>query len=440
MNLGSLIEVQRLKAITAFVLLSVSSVAAQELSPVEQLGKSIFFDPTLSANGVQSCAFCHDPGMGFSSPHGHFSAAGAVVEGAVPGRFGNRKPPSAAYAAASPVLHHIIDDGDVTFVGGAFLDGRATGGRLGTPTADQAQGPFLNPLEMALPHQACVVQRVCNPVDKAAYPVKMTDVWGAEICAVPLPETLATDCANPDALVTIGDEAALAAVDSAFDRIALAISAYESSAEVMRFSSRYDAWLRGEAALTKDELAGFELFKAEDKGNCAACHVLTPNTLGGPAVFTDWTFDNLGVPRNRDNPYYANAVANPDGKAWIDPGLGGYLKRDPVYAPYAQANWARQQVPTLRNLEKRITADTAKAYMHNGYFKTLEGVMHFYNTRDTLPRCADPLASEAEALAQNCWPEAEFSATVNKDELGNLKLTATEEAQIVAFLRTLSDD
>lgn len=440
MSLDAPFQPHWLKTLTAFVLLSASPLAAQDLSPIEQLGKSIFFDPALSANGVQSCAFCHDPGMGFSSPHGHSNAAGAVVEGAVPGRFGNRKPPSAAYAAASPVLHHIIDEGGVIFVGGAFLDGRATGGRLGTPTADQAQGPFLNPLEMALPHQACVVQRVCNPADKAAYPVKMTDVWGAEICAIPLPVGLASDCENPDALLTIGDKATLAAVDSAFDRIALAISAYESSTEVMRFSSRYDAWLRGAAELTQDELAGLELFKAEDKGNCAACHVLTPNTLGGPTVFTDWTFDNLGVPRNRDNPYYANAAANPDGKAWIDPGLGGYLKTDPVYAPFAEANWARQQVPTLRNLEKRVTADTVKGFMHNGYFKTLEGVVHFYNTRDTLPRCADLFASEAEALAQDCWPEAEFSATVNKDELGSLKLTATEEAQLVAFLRTLSDD
>lgn len=444
MNLCTLFDARfdarGLKTAAAFVLLLASPLAAQDLSAVEQLGKSIFFDPALSANGVQSCAFCHDPGMGFSSPHAQFNAAGAVVEGAVQGRFGNRKPPSAAYAAASPVLHHIIDDGEVTFVGGAFLDGRATGGRLGRPTADQAQGPFLNPLEMAMPHQACVVQRVCDPVSKAAYPVKMTNVWGADICATPLPETLASDCANPDALVTIGDEATLAAVDRAFDRIALAISAYEASAEVMRFSSRYDAWLRGDAVLTQDELAGLELFKAEDKGNCAACHILTPNVQGGPTVLTDWSFDNLGVPRNRDNPHYANAAANPDGKAWVDPGLGGYLKTDPVYAGYAEANWARQQVPTLRNLEKRISADTPKAYMHNGYFKTLEGVMHFYNTRDTLPRCVDPLASEAEALAQNCWPEPEFAATMNKDEMGNLKLTANEEAQIVAFLRTLSDE
>ena len=78
--------------------------------------------------------------------------------------------------------------------------------------------------------------------------------------------------------------------------------------------------------------------------------------------------------------------------------------------------------------------------MHNGYFKTLEGVVHFYNTRDTLPRCADPLASEAEAMLAGCWPEPEYAETMNKDELGNLKLSATEEAELVAFMKTLSDE
>lgn len=412
---------------------------AEGLSPVEQLGKSLFFDGNLSANGVQSCSFCHDPGQGFTSAHGQFNAAGAVVEGAVPGRFGNRKPPSAAYASFSPVLSHIIDDGDVTFVGGDFLDGRATGGKLGMPIADQAQGPFLNPAEMAMPAAACVVWRVMHPKDPAAYPVTLAQVWGKDVADVAFPEGLDKVCADPDAKIDIPEGEMADGIDAAFDRIALSIAAYEKSAEVNRFSSRYDKWTRGEGKLSDEELAGLELFKAEDKGNCAACHVLGPNTQGGPAVFTDWTFDNLGVPRNRDNPYYTQA-ANKEGKDWVDPGLGGYLKTDPVFAPYAEANMARQQVPTLRNLTLRTGADMPKAYMHNGYFKTLEGVVHFYNTRDVLPACADPAASEAEALAANCWPAPEYAATMNKDELGNLKLTAKEEAELVAFLRTLDDE
>ncbi len=422
----------------AILLLSSASLPAlaKDLSPIEQLGKSIFFDANLSVNGAQPCAFCHDPGMGFSSPHGHFNAEGAVVEGAVAGRFGNRKPPTAAYAGNAPVFHHTWEDGEILFVGGAFFDGRATGHKLGSVTADQAEGPFLNPLEMALPHQACVVQRVCNPADPAAYPQGMAAVWGADACNIPLPEGLAASCDDPDALVTIGDEDLLARIDGAFDQIALSLAAYEASSEVNRFSSRYDRWLRGEAELSAEEKLGLEVFQG--KGLCAECHVLG---AGGPdrALFTDYTYDNIGVPRNPANPYYSALPVNPAGKDWRDPGLGAILAKDALYAGQADAMTGKQKVPTLRNVDKRLTADTTKAYMHNGYFKTLAGVVHFYNTRDVLPACKGD-ATEAEALAQNCWPAPEVAENVNKDELGNLKLTAAEEQAIVAFLGTLSDE
>ncbi|MCB2135974.1 MAG: hypothetical protein KDE08_08525 [Rhodobacteraceae bacterium] len=417
-----------LRSATALIL-TAFPVAAADLSALETFGKSIFFDTNLSVNGNQACASCHDPDQGFSSPHGHFSAEGAVVQGSVEGRFGNRKPPSAAYAAFSPVLHHIDDDG-VTIVGGAFLDGRATGKKLGSATADQAQGPFLNPVEMALPHAACVVAKVLNPADPAAYPVSYTDVWGAD-AAVEIPAEITDLCGDPDATIAIADEELAGRIDAAFDRIAISIAGFESSAEMNRFSSRFDAWIDGKGALSEAELRGFAVFEAEDKGNCAACHVLTPTGREKRAIFTDWTFDNIGVPRNRDNP---------QGADYVDPGLGGFLVSDPVYAAFAEDVLGAQQVPTLRNLNKRITPDTAKAFMHNGYFKTIEGVVHFYNTRDVLPRCADPLATEAEALARNCWPAPSVEATMNTDELGDLKLTAEEEADLVAFLKTLDDE
>jgi len=415
-----------------------SSAVAEDLTPVEQLGKALFFDANLSVTGTQSCSTCHDPAQGFTSPHSNFNAAGAVVEGAVAGQFGNRKPPSVAYASFSPVLSHIIDDGDVTFVGGAFLDGRATGGALGTPVADQAQGPMLNPAEMAMPSAACVVQAVLHPKDPSTLPVSFATVWGKDLASLTLPESVTSACGDPNAKIEIPEDQA-DAVTEVFGKIALSIAAYERTAEVNRFSSRYDKWLAGAATLTPAELAGLEVFKAEDKGNCAACHVLSPNTLGGPAVLTDWTFDNLGVPKNRDNPYYKQ-LSNPDGLFWIDPGLGGYLATDPVFKPYAKANFARQQVPTLRNLTKGAGPGMTKAYMHNGYFKTLEGIVHFYNTRDTLAPCGDPMASEAEAMAGNCWPAPEYPETMNRDELGNLKLTAQEEADLVSFLKTLDDE
>jgi cytochrome c peroxidase len=99
----------------------------------------------------------------------------------------------------------------------------------------------------------------------------------------------------------------------------------------------------------------------------------------------------------------------------------------------------KQKVPTLRNVDKRPGPGFVKAYGHNGYFKSLKGIVNFYNTRDVKPVCPDPFTTEKDALAQGCWPEPEVAGTVNTDELGDLGLTPDEEDAIVAFMQTLSD-
>jgi cytochrome c peroxidase len=98
----------------------------------------------------------------------------------------------------------------------------------------------------------------------------------------------------------------------------------------------------------------------------------------------------------------------------------------------------KQKVPTLRNVDLRPNESFVKAYAHNGYFKTLEGIVHFYNTRDVKSVCPGDF-TEAQALAAGCWPPPEVSENVNTDELGDLGLTPDEEAAIVAFLKALSD-
>jgi cytochrome c peroxidase len=102
------------------------------------------------------------------------------------------------------------------------------------------------------------------------------------------------------------------------------------------------------------------------------------------------------------------------------------------------AEWGKHKVPTLRNVDLRPDEYFVKAYGHNGYFKSLEGIVHFYNTRDVKPECPGAY-TEAEALAAGCWPPPEVAENVNTDELGDLGLTTEEEAAIVAFLKTLSD-
>jgi cytochrome c peroxidase len=378
------------------------------LTPSEELGKAIFFDKSLSVNGNQSCAACHTPKAGWTGPDPKINATGAVYEGSISGRFGNRKPPSSAYATFSPVLHYVTENNEALFIGGNFWNGRATGERLGNPAADQALGPFLNPVEQALSSPAEVVSRVCN----GTYTGLFLEVWGPDAC-------------NPDK------------VDTAYDNIARSVAAFEASPESNAFTSKYDYFLKGQAKLTLIEKIGLDLFKG--KAKCANCHILDAGPDGQPPLFTDFTYDNIGVPRNPDNPFYTQSEFNPEGSAWVDLGLGEFLSSRTEYQQFASANRGKQKVPTLRNVDKRPYRGFPKAYAHNGYFKSLKGIVHFYNTRDAKPTCRNPFTREADALAQNCWPAPEVPENVNTREMGNLHLTNAQENAIVAFLKTLSD-
>ncbi len=302
------------------------------------------------------------------------------------------------------MLHY---DGEL-FIGGNFWDGRATGEKLGWPAADQAQGPFLNPVEQALPDMATVVSRVCS----SSYAGLFTGVWGTEVCELDY-------------------------VAEAYDAIALSIAAFEASPASNAFSSKFDAYLAGTADLTREEKKGLALFRG--KGKCVKCHLLAKGRDKEPALFTDFTFDNLGIPRNPENPWYTMpAEFNPEGENWIDHGLGGFLATHSDYADLADDFMGQHKVPTLRNVDRRPEPGAVKAYGHNGYFKSLEQIVHFYNTRDVKPTCPGDFTAE-EAIAAGCWPPPEVAVNVNTKELGDLRLSAENERAIVAFLKTLSD-
>src|SRR5450759_2717959 len=358
------------------------SSAERNLTQNEQLGKKLFFDTKLSTPSGLACAGCHGAQVGYTGPHAAINAAGAVYEGAVAGRFGNRKPPSAAYAGDSPILHF---DG-TTWVGGMFWDGRATGWTLGDPLAEQAQGPFLNPLEQ----NNATAQVVIDKVLDSSY----NDLF-QQVC---------TDSTKY------------------YECIGRSIAAYERSKEVTQFTSKYDYWLKGQAKLTGQEQNGLDLFKG--KAKCANCHSVTPGLSSERPLFTDFTYDNLGVPRNPSNPFYYESEWNPDGVNWVDPGLGGFLKAARYSETVYLAEWGKHKVPTLRNVDLRPTKHFIKAYAHNGYFKSLEEIVHFYTTRD---------------VSGAGWPLPEVATNINRIEMGNLGLTYGEELDIVAFLTTLSD-
>lgn len=387
------IRLARLTLTAALAVAATTTITSAQLSPIEELGKKLLFDTSLSTPFGQSCAACHAPEVGFTGPSAEINAHGGVYPGAVPARFGDRKPPTVAYGGDSPVLH--LDPVEGVWIGGMFWDGRATGWTLGDPLAEQALGPFLNPLEQNNPGARMVVLKVA----KSDYASLFLQVWG--------PGSL--DYRHGVAL--------------AYERIARSIAAYERSAEVNPFDSKYDLYLAGQVQLSPQELEGLTLF--EGKAMCSACHPSAPGLGGEPPLFTDFTYDNLGLPKNPENPFYWMPPAfNPAGADWIDYGLGGFLEAAGYPPSVVAGEFGKHKVPTLRGVDLRPFPGFVKAFGHNGVFKSLEEIVHFYNTRD---------------VAGASWAPPEVAENVNTEELGDLGLTPEEEAAIVAFLRTLSD-
>ena len=434
-------------SLLAAAILAVAATAAPAagLSTMEMLGKKIFFDASLSANGTQSCASCHLPETGFTGPDSAVNGSAVIYQGALPNHFGNRKPPAAAYADG-PVLHR---DDTGNWFGGMFWDGRATGALLGDPLAEQAQGPFLNPLEQALPN----ARALCVKVRKSEYAGLFEQAWGSG----------SLDCAKD--------------AGGVYEKIGKAVAAYEKSAEVNPFSSKFDLlWDNALAAgkdvarikcgtggmggvgggamgcpgggadpnrwtafrglgLTDAELQGLAIFNDPNRANCSSCHSLKAGSDGYP-LFTDFGYDNLGVPKNPVNPFYQMPSHwNPEGGEWVDYGLGGYLKSAGHALEIYQPELGKFKVPTLRNVDLRPYPDFVKAYGHNGYFKSLEDIVLFYHWRAMMDAgCGGGMGGGCEAMA-SMFPPPEVDE--NRAALGMFPRPQVDN--IVLFLKTLSD-
>ena len=388
--------------IATLVLVFSVGMADNGFTLVEELGEFLYFDEDLSEPSGQSCASCHDPDFGFVDPDKGLP----VSEGAILGLFGGRNSPAAAYAMYAPIRY--FDEGEGLWIGGQFWDSRATGVVLGDPLADQALGPFLNAVEMANTSKAQVIADVAL----SEYADLFEQVWGSD---------------------------AFNDVEAAYDQVALSIAAFERTAFFGQFSSKYDYYLQecldmdgdmddcamgiGDAAVasgaifSKKEWEGLQLFMGD--AMCVACHVVDWTVASDnvvvpawspdgtvPPLFTDFTYDNLGVPKS-EHKLLKDAPQ--------DLGLGPIVN-DPLEN-------GKFKVMTLRNIA--LTAP----YAHNGFFKKLEDITHFYNTRDVL----GVLKKGAD------WPDPEYSETVNNSELGDLGLSEDDEDALVKFMKTLSD-
>ena len=354
------------------------------MSRKARLGKLLFFDTNLSTPPGQACASCHAPKAFFTDPDKHEPTS----EGVIKGLFGKRNAPTLMYSQGSPPFH--FDKASGLFSGGQFLDGRASS------LVDQAKGPFLQALEMNNANEGEVVDKV----RASTYAGMFKQIYG------------------PSSL----DQPA-----SAYQKIAESIAAFEKTPAFAPMTSKYDYYLMGMVRLTPEESRGKSVYEDAHKGNCAACHPNRPSDDGRQRpVFTDFSYDNLGIPKNPSNRYYQqNRAFNREGYRFVDEGLAENVNN--------AAESGKFKVPTLRNIDK------TGPYMHNGYFNTLRGVIEFYNTRDVKPECPSDWTDEDAALAQGCWPAPELNSHVNRNELGHLGLSPQNIDDLIAFLKTLTD-
>ncbi len=363
-----------------------NSATESTMSAQAELGQKIFNDTSLSASGRQSCGTCHVAASGHAADNG----LPAQMGGAALELQGHRSSPSIRYLATNTAFFF---DAEGTPTGGFFWDGRASS------LQDQAARPFTNPVEMANADVASVIDKL----SRAAYVEDFKKLFGADILSRP---------------------------DDAFARMTLALQQFQREDTAFRpFTSKYDEFLRGKAALTEQEVRGFALFNDPAKGNCAACHPSTKKSDGSHPLFTDFSYDNLGIPRNPD------LVQNAD-PAFFDLGLcardgGDLLTRPDLCGAF--------KVPSLRNVALR------NAFFHNGRFKTLKDTLTFYVQRDTSPEKFYPLNADGTVNKFDDLP-ARYRANVNTSEAPyNRKpgdapaLSDAEIDDLIAFLQTLTD-
>jgi len=398
--------------------------SATTLSAAAQLGQKIFNDTALSVSGAQSCASCHVAASAFAEDA---SASGVDHGSPVPlggpgmNQTGFRNTPSLMYASLIPAFY-IASDGSPN--GGFFRDGRAA------TLEAQAVLPFTTSFEMANADASAVVAKLKT----RPYLADFETLYGAAVLADPT---------------------------TALNRMGQALAAFERENPAFHpFSSKYDFFQKGQVQLTAQELRGLALFNDATKGNCSACHPSTSGDGVNPPMFTDFSYDNLGVPRNSLIP--ANAASAPDGtpvnsddgvQTYYDLGVCGPFRAQTVDF---FSSCGQFKVPTLRNIA--VTAP----YFHNGRFTTLKDAIGFYVRRDTNPEEWYPANPDGTVTKFDDLPavyggqfvvtpgvagsDAGYLGNVNTSEIpynrhiGDTPALAPDEIDdVITFLCTLTD-
>jgi cytochrome c peroxidase len=331
--------------------------SARKLSLAAQVGEKMFADRSLSASGKMACATCHDPASAYGPP----DDLAVQLGGARLDASGTRAVPSIRYKEYTPPYADLLDNPDGISIpgpgGGYTWDGRAA------TLAEQAQIPLLAANEMANVGAADVV---------------------AELQAGPY----------ADLFKLAFGSAAFADVDAAFLNARQALQAYQlEDVDFHPYSSKFDLYAGNKIGgnLTPAETRGLRIYADANTGNCASCHYQGAGLNGSSALFTDFSYEAIGVPRNPAIPANADAT-------YQDIGLCGPLRSD--HAAVATDPFCGMfKAPTLRNVATR------KSFFHNGVMHSLEQVIRFYNTRDTMPEIWYPtLGGTAKTKPDSGFP------------------------------------
>ncbi|HEY0340945.1 MAG TPA: cytochrome c peroxidase [Steroidobacteraceae bacterium] len=365
------------------------------LSPAAQVGQKMFFDKSLSGSGQLACSSCHDP------DHAYAPANDLAVQvgGKSMQQLGTRAVPSLRYKEYMPPYADLLDNPDGISApgpGGGFTqDGRAA------TIAEQAKIPLLSANEMANKDGAEVIAKI----EKSDYAELFRQAFGADTFADP---------------------------QVAFQKAGEALQAFlMEDYSFHPYSSKYDLYAANKIGgeLTAAERRGLAVFSNPGKGNCFACHYSGPGLNGSVAMFTDYSYEAIGVPRNRA------IAANRDPKHY-DLGICDRLDHPPARN---QQFCGMFKTPTLRNVATR------KVFFHNGQIKSLRAALEFYNTRDTSPERWYPQSKGAVQKFDDL--PRQFRA--NLDKQGPLDGRAAGSSppmspqdidDLLAFLNTLTDD
>jgi cytochrome c peroxidase len=454
---------------------------------VQTLGKLLMFDENMSPQRNEACNFCHMPYAAFSGPIPSVNLTMIAYPGTERFRANKRTAQRFTYSPRFPVLQYNATQG--LFFGGNFWDARSTGFLLQSPDAEQAQHPPVDTGEMGFPDTACIAFRL----SQAVYRPLFEGVWGVGSFDIRWPRETERICATPGGTPPFQNATPIplrpedrTTANQVFNHWGQSISSYEASPNVTAFSSKFDAFLKSNATLTADEMAGYNLFRG--KANCNSCHLdgrstapstqLAPNGVDTGAagavapLFTCGGYANLGLPLNPRVAFYYETTPdpfgftpNPLGFGYRDLGLGTFLRSGFGSATNPNSQWVQfapgsdgqMQVLTVRNVgmvpPQCVSTEAPgaaivpggpsgyfqKEFFHNGYAKSLKQLVHFYNTRDVFPfnvTSGNCPAGKTEKV--DCWPLPEVPNNIDMT-VGSLGLTDHEEDLVVTFMQTLTD-